>query len=511
MSRLERFISTLSPSWGRSRSEARLALQKSEFAADQLRRYEGAARGRRTDSWLTPQASMNTETRAALTTLRNRSRDLSQNNPYAVAAVRTLVNDIVAYGIDARIDSVSKRATQRARGLWQDYAVQSTQIDATGTQNLYGIEALITRTIVEAGECLIRRRRRTAADRLAVPMQLEVLEPDYLDTTRDGLVQENGNVIMQGKEYNRRGQCVAYWLYTEHPGDVGWVGLTKLQSIRVPAEDVIHVYEVLRPGQGRGVPWGAPCIIRLKDLSDYEDAQLMRQKVAACFAVFVHDSEQPTGAGVAPTSEEQLERVEPAMIEYLPPGKEISFATPPGVQGYAEYMTVGLRAVSAGYGVPYEFLAGDLSKVNFSSGRMGWINYSRTIDAARSRMLVPMCMSRIGQWFADAAGLVGIMEPLRFTWSEPHREMINPAEDMKVFREEIRAGKPPSVAWADRGYDFDELLEQYAADNARLDELGIILDTDPRKVAATGNMQPTQAEQKQEKKAEEGGTDEPAT
>ncbi|WP_163070242.1 phage portal protein, partial [Acinetobacter nosocomialis] len=69
---------------------------------------------------------------------------------------------------------------------------------------------------VEAGECLVRRRKRFSSDGLPVPMQLQVLEADFLDEARSG---KNGkNEIIQGVEFDPVGRRVAYWLFDEHPG-----------------------------------------------------------------------------------------------------------------------------------------------------------------------------------------------------------------------------------------------------------------------------------------------------
>jgi hypothetical protein len=61
------------------------------------------------------------------------------------------------------------------------------------------------------------------------------------------------------------------------------------------------------------------------------------------------------------------------MIEYLPSGRDVRFATPGASGGYAEYMRVQLHAIAAGMGLTYELLTGDLSQVNYSSIRAGLI------------------------------------------------------------------------------------------------------------------------------------------
>ena len=50
---------------------------------------------------------------------------------------------------------------------------------------------------------------------------------------------------------------------------------------------MLHLFDRLRPGQVRGVPWFAPVILKLRDLDEYDDAELVRKKIEACFAAFV--------------------------------------------------------------------------------------------------------------------------------------------------------------------------------------------------------------------------------
>ena len=127
------------------------------------------------------------------------------------------------------------------------------------------------------GEVLVRRVR--GGPSRAIPMQIQVLEPDYLDPSRDGA--RGGNEVREGIEYDPAGRRVAYWLFDRHPGE--WRTLTRatLESRRVPASEVLHVYRQDRPGQMRGVSWFAPIALQLQDLADHQEAQLLRQKIAA--------------------------------------------------------------------------------------------------------------------------------------------------------------------------------------------------------------------------------------
>ena len=181
--------------------------------------------------------------------------------------------------------------------------------------------------------------------------------------------------MLQGIEFDALGRRRAYWLYPTHPGD----GRGALVSHRVPADRVLHLFERLRPGQVRGVPWFAPVMLKLRDLDAYDEAELVRKKIEACFAAFVTGVQDEETLGKARTEADgsRIETFEPGMIEYLEPGRDVKFAAPSASGGYAEYMRMQLHAIAAGVGLTYELLTGDLSQVNYSSIRAGLIEFRR--------------------------------------------------------------------------------------------------------------------------------------
>ena len=448
--------------------------------------YEGAGKGRRTKNWRTSSGSANAETRSSLATLRDRSRDLVRNNPYAAAAIREIPAHTVGAGIIPQAQARNRRATERAEDLvkrWFD----TTACDSEGRHNFYGLQSLAMRTMVESGECLIRRRVRRQEDGLPVPMQLQVMEPDHIDMTMDGH-RRGENMIIQGIEYNPIGQRVAYWLFPHHPGELApyRYGLT---SRRIPAEEIIHLYRVDRPGQVRGVPWAAPVILRLRDFDEYEDAQLVRQKIAACYAAFMYNPDPMAGGGdqddmVLP------DKLEPGMIEELPAGKDIRFAEPPAVEGYDAFSMVTLHAVATGFGVPYSLLTGDLRQVNFSSGRMGRLDFHRSVEQWRWNTLVPqMCMG-VWRWFEQMAQMQGNVGPLDVTWTAPRRDLVDPSREVPAIRDAVRSGLiTQSEAIREQGYDPADFWAERERDQEEMDRRGITLDTDPRKVSISGVTQ----------------------
>jgi capsid protein len=94
---IDSLVDYFSPSAGLRRQRARLA---QSFLAEHARKYEGASSGRRTDGWKARQVtSVNAEIGPALHLVRERSRDLVRNDPYATRAVAGITANVIGTGI----------------------------------------------------------------------------------------------------------------------------------------------------------------------------------------------------------------------------------------------------------------------------------------------------------------------------------------------------------------------------------------------------------------------------
>jgi capsid protein len=72
----------------------------------------------------------------------------------------------------------------------------------------------------------------------------------------------------------------------------------------------------------------------------------------------------------------------------------------------------------------------------------------------------------------------------------PAHEMIDPLKDTTALIAQVRAGfVPQPEAAGSFGYDFRQVVEMIREANALLDEAGLALDTDPRRVAKSGSAQ----------------------
>ena len=474
MNILDKMLTPFAPKWVANRLRSQMAVKMMD---KEIRKYEGAGRGRRFSDSNRVGVSHNTEIVMDLPLLKERSKNLTQNNPYAKNAIRKIGNRIVGTGIVGTPISKSKNKVheKQAKNTWKEWA-ESTECDFDGNSNFYGIQKLVIKTVSRSGSCLIRRiwfRKNKKGN--SIPLKIQVLHPDFLDHTKNVQSMDNGEYIINGIHFSSNGQKKAYWLFDRNPKEFYTV------SKPVPAEDISCVFEIDEPGQVIGVPWLAPVILRMQDFDEYEDAQLMKQKVAACFAVFIQSPDN--GVPNSTDDSEMIDRIEPGIVQRGQPGETFTFSSPPSTEGFSEFSRQSLQGQAAGIGLSYESFTGDLSNVNFSSGRMGWIDFQGNIEDWQWNMLIPMFCDVVWGWFVQAAYLTGKVpdSEMKVTWTAPRREMIDPVKETLALIKQIRAGL---ISWQDAvrqlGYNPDEILEQMKKDKENFDLAGVMPESDPR-------------------------------
>lgn len=491
LTRFERALALLSPAAAGRRALARDALRE----VDQLlgkRGYDAAKRVGRHEGWRASGASANAEIGPALDIIRRRSRDMANNDAWCAQICAKLPAKMVGSGIVPRAKAADQGTRERARDAWESFVENS---DPTGQLDFYGQSSLVAATVVRSGEALVRWHVRVNSD-LRVPLQCEVLEPDYLDTRR--IEVRGDNVVINGVEFDPDGRRVAYWLFPVHPGEVGQLGVlertNRFQSQRVEAGLIDHVYRIDRPGQVRGVPWLAPVLIDARDTAEYEEAERVRKKIAACLAFFVKTS-RGSAAGIAKVVREtaedgkpqRIESVKPGRIHYLDPDETVEGVDPAPSTGYAEYLGWQLRRIAAGVGMTYEAASGDLSKVNYSSIREGKLDFWELLDGWQYHMLIPQHARPAWRRVMALSSMIGlkVTKDQRAIYAPPKRPWVDPLKDIQATLLELRAGL---ASWPDavgeRGGDPEDQLAEILAWVERLKAAGISFEA---KAAAKAN------------------------
>jgi lambda family phage portal protein len=489
MSAFDRVIGLINPTTAVKRERSKLVLEiLKESKAKQSSRnkllsermYDAAAFSSRTEGWFAPNTSANRELLFRLRTIRNRSRELERNFSYAGKAIRVIKNNTVGTGIRPVISGKDEKETKE---IWRQWA-ETTQCDFNNKKTFYGLQRQAMAAIVRDGEVLIRKRRDPSRK---IPICLEVCEADLLDESRQIFKLPNGGWQIQGVEFDAQGHIAKYWMFHRHPMDSG-----ELMSEPVPADEIIHLFRQDRPHQARGIPWAYAAMVKMRDFDDFEDAALMQQKVAACYAAMIHKEGDPDGSSV--DDEDRLERLEPGTIEYLKPGEEIQFATPPVAQGQDGYARRVLLAIAATFDITYEQLTGDLSNVNFSSGRMGWIEMGHAVQEWQDDIMIQQICTISFNWLKEGILIRGTMNKVEVdvTWTCPRREMIDPIKETNGLMTMIQAGiKSHPEVLRELGYDPDKVIDEISEWNKKLDLLKLIFVSDFRqssKAKITGDV-----------------------
>jgi lambda family phage portal protein len=447
-------------------------------------RYDAGGNGRRLASWRPGSAGPN-RSLDGIEKVRDRARDVVRNDWAGESHSQKWSTTLIGVGIVPRFNRITNDNRRlELKDLWDDWV---NEADADGGSTYYGLQTLAVRAWLESGEVFLRLRpRRANAPMESVPLQVQLLESDLVPHVDYDVWpgMADGHKIRQGIELNRIGQRVAYWMFREHPEDIPRSGSPSIDMlIRVPAEQVSHIYAPARPGALRGVSALASVLVRLRNIADLDDAVLDRQKLANLFAMFITrampsdwqdiDTDPLTGLPKwYMDGDHAVATLESGMSRELLPGEDVKFANPPEAGTmYHEYMRTQNMGTAAGAGMPYELHSGDIRNVSDRTLRVLILEYRRFARQRQWQVIIPrMCQPVVGA-FAAAGVLNGKIQPSEYdavrraTWSPDGFEHIHPVQDPQGKIMEIDAGlRSRDEVIAERGDDPTQVdLDRKAA------------------------------------------------
>ena len=421
--------------------------------------YDAAGHGRRMKGWVAPSSGPNRAIKG-LETLRNRANDAARNEAAAASAGRVWKTNLIGIGITCRPETPDPDLVR----LWDDWTPYA---DADGVLPFYGLQTLATAAWKGAGEVLVRARPRRPEDGLAVPIQFELLEgaqlPIFDADAWPGMPR--GHRIRQGIQLDPIGRRVGYWLYKEHPGDTFGAAVSLADLTFVPAADIYHLYEPLRPKQLRGVPEQSPILAKLRSVSNFDDATLLRQELGNLFLGIIERPERKAQLRSNPDgTQEWLDALtgmpleldaqgapmiafEPGTFQETAPGEKVTFTRPPDAgANYADFMRWQHMQIAAGSGgIPYELLTGDIRDVSDRALRIILNEFRRLCEQQQWQLLIPLLQWIRNHW-VKAAVIAGAITPAqadtarRVVWSPHAWPYIHPTQDVQARKMEQDAG-----------------------------------------------------------------------
>lgn len=429
------------------------------------RSYEGATpSARRFGAGAASFGPWANEASAAREPLQRRARHFHENNPLAHSGVSAWVNATVGAGITA----TSQHPDPETRKVLDaEFRKWTRRADLEARANFEGLQAAAVKAERIDGEALFR----WVGDRL---QQIPAEQLD-MSMTRD---LSGGRLIANGVELDGDGRRVAYWIHPAKPSDQF---PTYASPVRVPAEDVIHVYRPTGPGAVRGVSALAPILLRLAELDATEDAYQVAAKVSAMLSVILSNTNDVSGEDPLPDGQ----GLEPGAILKLAGGWNVNTVAPQQAQQISEFLSHMTRTIAAGLDVPEHLLTGDMRQANYSSLRAALVAFRQKIEAYQFSVLVPQMLDPVWRRVIGTAVLSGRInaelndELFAVEWIPPAQPWVDPVKDAQAALMLMKGGlMSRRQAVAQLGYSIDELDAEIAADKAREAALGLSFNSD---------------------------------
>lgn len=474
--------------------------------------YEATSTSQRVQDWETraygPNAALDDSA-----TARARTQAAVRNNPWLRRAVRLLVSHMIGCGIQPR-PKVSDAALRTA--ILEKWNAWCEESDADGVLGFYAQQSLLARSRAESGEVFARLVWRSRRDGLVVPLQIQALEADLLPVG----MNDSGRNIRQGIERNREGKRIAYHFYREHPGD-RFLNPGIDNTVRIPADEILHYYTPDRPGQLRGMPDGVSTLYRARNLDLYESAELSRKKSRSRFvgAIYTDTPEEnpltdapanpilielqrqlsvvessaeylagdATALANADTLREQivLEQekktfvdIEDAYMLQLGMSQRADlYSGDTGNAGHLDFLRSHLRSIAAGWGVPYELMVGDTADTNDRMMRVILNVFYRDLESSQDQLISQVLQPIYRAWLATAvlSGALSIpayaADPRAFErceWRSQAWTYVNPLQEIQTKVLKVRHGFSSRAAEvAGDGWDVEDIDQQNADDRER--------------------------------------------
>ena len=482
---IDTFVSTIWPDRGIKRYYEREVLAKINRSSGRKGKrsatYAAAKTNRLTGSWSPADINVNDLIRGSGAKVRARVRQLVRDFPIFKRAVQVTLDHTIGTGLKFQSKAIRPNGEEDPKVIAKiEYAYNkwADEADISGKQSIYEMMRTAKQQELEGGEFLLIEKMVSDKGRY-LPYALQLIETDWL-TDNPSLPVPNNHGIEQGIEYDKLTGKNIYYHFTD-PDSWG-------KSIRVPAENVIHGFETLRPGQYHGISPFVSGVLMAKDLLDYLDANIDTAKSASKYLAFVR-KDPATRAGLLEDGEDddegkKIDEMENALIEYLNPGEDITIASNPNPGlNFPPTVKLILCLFCAATGVPYELLSFDYSGINYSSTRVIRNDLIHQLKPVIGRHIRQFC-NPIAKNFLDSAVMFGGLDLprygqgaerfQRFSWQPPGAEMIDWLKESKARISEMGVSlRSPQEIILSRGRDFDEVLAETKAAYEKIKNAGL--------------------------------------
>ena len=536
MNIIDKFVEAVNPSAALRRQNDRIKLELIRSFKNSGYDESGASRNKNSmRGWLASSKSPQEDIDRNIPILRQRSRSLYMSAPLAVSAIKTNRTNIVGEGLRLKstIDAAFLRMTPEAAAEWQRNTEREFELwadskfcDSTRVNNFYEIQQVACLSWLMNGDAcaLVEYERPTPA--FPYGLRVHLIEADRVSTPHTSGTAVNlyatesttGNRIFNGVEVTDAGRVVAYHICSTYPNSQ-LRAAKKWQRVKAFGDktgtpNVLMIFEAERAEQYRGVPYLAPVIESLKQLTRYSEAEMMAAVINGFFTVFI-TSEGNTGemgfTGV-PDDEDRVSdddlnyELGPGMVNVLKPGEKIDIADSKRPSSNFDAFTTALaKYVGAALEIPVELLIKSFNS-SYSASRAALLEAWKAFRMKRKWLAADFCQPLYEIFLTEAIANGRIKAPgffldpaikkayCRAQWNGPAPGMLDPVKEATAAEKRIAIGvstrQRESIEMT--GTDFDANVAQLARENQLMKEAGLVSAAAP----------PGSAEENREKESE---------
>lgn len=536
MNIIDKFVEAVNPSAALRRQNDRIKLELIRSFKNSGYDESGASRNKNSmRGWLASSKSPQEDIDRNIPILRQRSRSLYMSAPLAVSAIKTNRTNIVGEGLRLKstIDAAFLRMTPEVAAEWQRNTEREFELwadskfcDSTRVNNFYEIQQVACLSWLMNGDAcaLVEYERPTPA--FPYGLRVHLIEADRVSTPHTSGTAVNlyatesttGNRIFNGVEVTDAGRVVAYHICSTYPNSQ-LRAAKKWQRVKAFGDktgtpNVLMIFEAERAEQYRGVPYLAPVIESLKQLTRYGEAEMMAAVINGFFTVFI-TSEGNTGemgfTGVLDdedrVSDDDLNyELGPGMVNVLKPGEEIDIADAKRPSSNFDAFTTALaKYVGAALEIPVELLIKSFNS-SYSASRAALLEAWKAFRMKRKWLAADFCQPLYEIFLTEAIANGRIKAPgffldpairkayCRAQWNGPAPGMLDPVKEATAAEKRIAIGvstrQRESIEMT--GTDFDANVAQLARENQLMKEAGLVSAAAP----------PGSAEENKEKESE---------
>lgn len=438
------------------------------------------------------------DVRVRASVARRESRQMVLGNEFGRGYLRRLATNVVgpnglqvqAQALQPDGQSKDKILNDRVEAEFKRWS-RKQNCTLSKRYNLRQLQKLLVQSVARDGTVLVRYVEGDRAKN-DYAFALQPLEIDYLDNTYT-VPFRNGKAISQGVEVSGDGEILAYHILSGHPGDILAGGRRR---VRVPADQMICLYDPDRLHQTQGLPWLIASVQRQKMLKSFDDAAVMAANEGAKPGGFFTEIEPADGEGNGLTADDLPRETFPGALHLLPTGHAFQAYTPayPN-QNYEGFRRPQVQAFAAGTNTSYPGLSKDYGQINYASLRQASLDERDEWQEIQA-MLAEDFMEPVFLRWLDMAALTRMnwltsrqVEALQTPWIQGRGwPWTNPLQDVTASEKAIQNGLASRRSiLAQQGEDFEEVARQLKEEAALLEQLGLPLGNEVNKNGGTAN------------------------